>query len=277
MWYWLFRILLIGPFLGLLSRPTVTGAEHIPRRGPVILASNHLAVSDSFFLVRLVPRKISFVAKREYFTGRGVRGRLVAWMFTAAGQVPVDRSGGAAAAGALAAGARVLRAGGVWGVFPEGTRSPDGRLYRGRTGVARVALATGAPLVPVVITGSAQVSPRGSRRWRRGRVHITVCEPLDVSRYRGALGPAGLETSGLPSMRQRAVVRAVTDEVMRVIAQHSPQEYVDRYAGDHRKAPGPDGGPTSLGGFGGVRPGAIGTSPTGPTGDPSVPPPPGTG
>ncbi|WP_084692015.1 lysophospholipid acyltransferase family protein [Parafrankia elaeagni] len=243
MWYWLFRMLFIGPLLGLLARPTVSGAEHIPRRGPVILASNHLAVSDSFLLVRLVPRKISFLAKREYFTGRGLRGRLVAWMFTAAGQVPVDRSGGAAATAALTAGVRVLRAGGVWGVFPEGTRSPDGRLYRGRTGVARVALATGAPVVPVVITGSAQVSPRGSRRWRRGRVHITVCPPLDVSRHRGALGPDGLGPDGLEaagpfSARQWAVVRSVTDEVMRVIALHSPQEYVDTYATDHRGARG---------------------------------------
>ncbi|OHV39466.1 hypothetical protein CC117_14765 [Parafrankia colletiae] len=193
-------------------------------------------------------------------------------MFTAAGQVPVDRSGGAAATAALTAGVRVLRAGGVWGVFPEGTRSPDGRLYRGRTGVARVALATGAPVVPVVITGSAQVSPRGSRRWRRGQVHITVCAPLDVSRHRGALGPDGLgpdglgpdglEAAGPPSARQRAVVQAVTDEVMRVIALHSPQEHVDTYATDHRGARGRRSAPGYT-----SRPRV-----EGPMGDPSVPP-----
>ncbi|MCK9928328.1 1-acyl-sn-glycerol-3-phosphate acyltransferase [Frankia sp. Mgl5] len=232
--YWLIKLLVVGPLLGLLGRPSVTGAEHIPRRGPVILAGNHLAVADSFFLVRLVPRRIAFLAKQEYFTGRGVRGRLVRWFFTAAGQVPVERRGGAAAAGALTAAVRVLETGGAWGIYPEGTRSPDGRLYRGRTGVARVALATGAPVVPVVVKGTEAVSPRGRRRWRRGRVQIIVGRPLDFSRYRRVLadGPPGC-----PALTERMVIRSATDELMRVLADHSGQEYIDAYATDHR---GPD-------------------------------------
>ncbi|ABW14290.1 phospholipid/glycerol acyltransferase [Parafrankia sp. EAN1pec] len=232
--YWLIKVLVVGPLLGLLGRPAVTGAEHIPRHGPVILAGNHLAVADSFFLVRLVPRRITFLAKQEYFTGRGMRGRLVRWFFAAAGQVPVDRCGGVAAAGALAVAVRVLDAGGAWGIYPEGTRSPDGRLYRGRTGVARVALATGAPVIPVVMKGTEAVSPRGRRRWRRGRVQIIVGRPLDFSRYRRVLadGPPGC-----PALTERMVIRSMTDELMRVLADHSGQEYVDAYATDHR---GPD-------------------------------------
>ncbi|OHV28261.1 glycerol acyltransferase [Parafrankia soli] len=212
--YWLIKVLVVGPLLGLLGRPAVTGAEHIPRHGPVILAGNHLAVADSFFLVRLVPRRITFLTKQEYFTGRGVRGRLVRWFFTAA--------------------VRVLEAGGAWGIYPEGTRSPDGRLYRGRTGVARVALATGAPVVPVVLKGTEAVSPRGRRCWRRGRVQIIVGRPLDFSRYRRVLadGPPGC-----PAPTERMVIRSATDELMRVLADHSGQEYVDAYATDHR---GPD-------------------------------------
>ncbi|CUU58341.1 1-acyl-sn-glycerol-3-phosphate acyltransferase [Parafrankia irregularis] len=228
-------ILLIGPYLRLLGRPTITGAENIPPSGPVVLASNHLAVADSFFLVWLIPRRVTFLAKQEYFTGRGLRGRLVGLLFRAAGQVPVDRSGGTAAAAARRAGAGVLSAGGAWGVYPEGTRSPDGRLHKGRTGVARVALATGAPVVPVVMTGTERVSPRGCRRWRRGKVHITVCPPLDFSRYRDLLGPAVLDLAGPASPHQRAVTRSVTDELMRVLAQNSAQEYVDAYAANHRK------------------------------------------
>nr|MDT0664877.1 lysophospholipid acyltransferase family protein [Micromonospora sp. DSM 115978] len=179
MWYWLFKYVLIGPALWLLGRPSVEGAEHLPRTGPVILASNHLSVVDSFFLVLVSRRRITFVAKREYFTGRGLRGAAKRWFFAACGQIPIDRRGAAAARDALDAATGVLAAGGVWGIYPEGTRSPDGRLYRGRTGVMRVAAATGAPIVPVVM--------RGTRRWRFRKIRIIVCEPFDLAEHRAQL------------------------------------------------------------------------------------------
>lgn len=223
MWYWLFKYLLIGPVLWLFGRPDVTGAENLPRTGPVILASNHLTVADSFFLVLVVRRRITFVAKNEYFTGSGVKGRLTRWFYSASGQVPIDRAGADAARGALAAARGILDRGGVWGIYPEGTRSPDGRLYKGKTGVMRVALDSGVPVVPVVMRGTDAVNPRGSRRWRFGKVHITLAEPLNLSRYHG------LRDS-------RPIVRAATDELMSVIHGLSDQEYVDRYAADVKRS-----------------------------------------
>ena len=218
MGFWLLKCLL-SPIVWLFGRPIVEGAENIPADGPVILASNHLAVADSFFLVLKVRRRITFVAKNEYFTGRGLKGLLTRWFFTAAGQVPIDRSSSSAAQGALDAATRILHGGGVWAIYPEGTRSPDGRLYKGKTGVLRVALATGAPIVPVVMSGSEVVNPPGTRRWRFGRVRIKVCPPLDFSRYQDF-------------QDDRQVVRSATDELMWVLANNSGQEYVDTYAAD---------------------------------------------
>ncbi|KAA0023835.1 lysophospholipid acyltransferase family protein [Antrihabitans cavernicola] len=221
MLYPLLKYVLIGPVLWVLGRPTVEGAQHIPSSGPVILAGNHLTFVDSLYLPLVVRRRITFVAKSEYFTGTGIRGALNRWFYKAVGQVPIDRSGGDGATGALSAATRILAAGGIWGIYPEGTRSPDGRLYKGKTGVMRVALATGAPVIPVVISGTESVNPRGRRGWRLGRVHIAFCEPLDLSRYRELA-------------MHRAVVRSATDQLMRELQRKSGQEYVDSYANRYR-------------------------------------------
>ena len=217
MWYWIFKYVLIGPVLRIFGRPTIDGAHHIPASGPVILASNHLTVVDSFFLVLMVRRRITFVAKSEYFTEGGAKGRAKRWFFTAAGQVPIDRSGASAAESALNTAKKILDDGKVWGIYPEGTRSPDGRLHKGKTGIARVALATGAPVVPVAMHGTRQVNPAGSRMWRFGKVTVTVGEPLDFTRF------AELRDN-------RHVVRAATDELMHALMTLSGQEYVDDYA-----------------------------------------------
>ncbi|OZD09286.1 1-acyl-sn-glycerol-3-phosphate acyltransferase [Rhodococcus sp. 06-235-1A] len=223
MWYSLFKYVLIGPILRILGRPTVVGMENLPTSGPVIVAGNHLTVVDSFFLVLLVRRRITFIAKSEYFTGRGIKGAALRWFYSATGQVPVDRRGADASAPALEAAKSILRQGKVWAVYPEGTRSPDGRLYKGKTGLARVAIETGAPVVPVVMHGTLGVNPVGSRMWRPGKVRMVVGEPLNFTRY------AGGENS-------KAILRAVTDEVMAALANLSGQEYVDVYAASVKEA-----------------------------------------
>ncbi|MER2082568.1 lysophospholipid acyltransferase family protein [Rhodococcus erythropolis] len=219
MLYWLFKYVLIGPVLWLFGRPTIEGQHHIPKKGPVILAGNHRAVVDSFFLVLMVRRRITFVAKSEYFTGTGVKGAMQRWFFGGAGQVPIDRSGADASRAALDTAIGILDKGGVWGIYPEGTRSPDGCLYKGKTGAIRVALETGAPVVPVVVHGGDAVNPPGTRMWRFSKVRITVGEPIDFSRYRELRG-------------YQAVVRAATDELMTVLCEQSGQEYVDVYGAD---------------------------------------------
>ncbi|MDV8007602.1 lysophospholipid acyltransferase family protein [Rhodococcus sp. IEGM 1318] len=219
MLYWLFKYVLIGPVLWLFGRPTIEGQHHIPKKGPVILAGNHRAVVDSFFLVLMVRRRITFVAKSEYFTGTGVKGAMQRWFFGGAGQVPIDRSGADASRAALDTATGILDKGGVWGIYPEGTRSPDGCLYKGKTGAIRVALETGAPVIPVVVHGGDAVNPPGTRMWRFSKVRITVGEPIDFSRYRELRG-------------YQAVVRAATDELMAVLCEQSGQEYVDVYGAD---------------------------------------------
>ncbi|MDV6273408.1 lysophospholipid acyltransferase family protein [Rhodococcus erythropolis] len=219
MLYWLFKYVLIGPVLWVFGRPTIEGQRNIPRKGPVILAGNHRAVVDSFFLVLMVRRRITFVAKSEYFTGTGVKGAMQRWFFGGAGQVPIDRSGADASRAALDTAIGILDKGGVWGIYPEGTRSPDGCLYKGKTGAIRVALETGAPVIPVVVHGGDAVNPPGTRMWRFSKVRITVGEPIDFSRYRELRG-------------YQAVVRAATDELMTVLCEQSGQEYVDVYGAD---------------------------------------------
>ena len=219
MLYWLFKYVLIGPVLWLFGRPTIEGQHHIPKKGPVILAGNHRAVVDSFFLVLMVRRRITVVAKSEYFTGTGVKGAMQRWFFGGAGQVPIDRSGADASRAALDTAIGILDKGGVWGIYPEGTRSPDGCLYKGKTGAIRVALETGAPVIPVVVHGGDAVNPPGTRMWRFSKVRITVGEPIDFSRYRELRG-------------YQAVVRAATDELMAVLCDQSGQEYVDVYGAD---------------------------------------------
>ncbi|WP_019877679.1 lysophospholipid acyltransferase family protein [Sporichthya polymorpha] len=217
MLYWFLKHLALGPLLRVLYRPEVEGLENLPVEGPAILASNHLSFSDSFFLPLVVPRRITFVAKEEYFTGKGLKGRLSAGFFRGVGQIPMNRSGGSASDAALNAGLEVLRRGELFGIYPEGTRSPDGRLYRGRTGVARLALAAGVPVLPVAMVDTEKIQPPGKVVPKIARVGVRIGAPLDFSRY------AGLEDD-------RFVLRSVTDELMYELMQLSGQEYVDIYA-----------------------------------------------
>ncbi|MGH3832448.1 MAG: lysophospholipid acyltransferase family protein [Pseudonocardiaceae bacterium] len=217
MFYWLLKHLLLGPLMRLACHPRVRGAEHVPGRGGAILASNHLAVADSFFLPLMVRRRVTFLAKREYFTAPGLRGWLTRQFFSATGQVPIDRSSASAAQAALDTGTRLLAQGKLLGIYPEGTRSPDGRLYKGKTGVARMALEAGVPVIPVVMVGTDKVSPMGTRMWRPHPVEIRFGPPLDFSRYAGLDG-------------DRFVERAMVDEIMYVLMELSGQEYVDKYA-----------------------------------------------
>jgi len=217
LFYWLLKRVLLGPFLRLFFRPWVEGLENLPAEGPVILASNHLSFSDSIFLPLVVPRRVTFMAKSDYFTGTGVKGRLTAGFFRAIGQVPVDRSGGAASQAAIDTAMRVLGANGVLGIYPEGTRSPDGHLYRGKTGVARMALDAGARVVPVAMIDTEKIQPPGKILPKIMRVGIRFGPPLDFSRYEGMEG-------------DRFVLRSITDEIMYELMTLSGQEYVDIYA-----------------------------------------------
>lgn len=206
-----------APAIKAIWRPWIDGGENIPAEGPVILASNHLSVADHYFLALATKRHIATMAKIEYFRGTGLKGKLVSKTVKALGQVAVDRSGGRRSADALSTSQAVLDEGRVFAIFPEGTRSPDGRLYRGKVGVARLALATGAPVVPVGMVGTEQVMPIGEARPRVAPVGVRVGKPLDFSRYQDM----GME---------RLVLRAVTDEIMDSIRRLTHQEYVDSYA-----------------------------------------------
>ncbi len=163
--YWLVKAIL-GPILRVVFRPWADGTQNVPREGPAIIASNHLSFSDHFFAPLPIPRKVVFLAKSEYFTGRGLKGMFSRAFFTGVGQIPVDRSGGAASERALRTGLRVLANGHVLGIYPEGTRTPDGRLYRGKTGVARLALEARAPVIPCAMVGTFEFQPPGKLRPR---------------------------------------------------------------------------------------------------------------
>lgn len=224
MWYWLFKYIFMGPLLSLLGRPKVQGLESVPGAGPAILASNHLAVADSFYLPLAVRRRITFLAKAEYFTGTGLKGWFFRWFYTAAGQVPIDRTDADTAKNALDSAERVLNEGKLLGMYPEGTRSPDGRLYKGKTGLARLALQTGVPVIPVAMLGTDSVNPPGSKMWRFGRVEVKFGEPMDFSRFEGMAG-------------NRFIERAVIDEVVYELMRLSGREYVDLYAADVKDEP----------------------------------------
>ena len=217
MFYWVMKTIFIGPVVNLLFRPWVKGMNNVPETGPAVLVSNHLSFSDSIFLPLAVPRPVSFLAKSEYFTGKGLKGKLTAAFFRLTNQLPMDRSGGAASASSLSAGVDVLENGGLLGIYPEGTRSPDGRLYRGKTGVAKLVLKTGVPVIPVAMIGTDKVQPIGRKIPNIRRIGIIVGEPLDFSRY------AGMEND-------RFIQRSVTDEIMYELMRLSGQEYVDVYA-----------------------------------------------
>ena len=217
MFYWFLKTIIVGPIVKLLFRPWVEGEENIPESGGAIFASNHLSFSDSIFLPLVVSRRVTFLAKSDYFTGRGIKGRLTAAFFKGVGQLPVDRSGGKASNAALSSGLKVLRRGDLLGIYPEGTRSPDGRLYRGRTGVARMALEAKVTVLPVAMIGTDKAQPTGKVIPRIMRVGVRVGKPLDFSRYEG------MEDD-------RFVLRSITDEIMYELMLLSGQEYVDMYA-----------------------------------------------
>jgi 1-acyl-sn-glycerol-3-phosphate acyltransferase len=217
LFYWLMKKVFAGPWIRLAFRPWSRGVENVPETGGAILASNHLAVIDSFVLPLVLDREIVFIGKSEYFTGTGVKGRLKAGFFRGVGTIPVDRSGGRASEQALRTGLRRLQEGGLFGIYPEGTRSPDGRLYRGKTGVARLALESGVPVIPVAMINTDVAQPLGRVIPKPVRVGVVFGEPLDFSRYAGMAD-------------DRFILRSVTDEIMYALMSLSGQEYVDVYA-----------------------------------------------
>lgn len=220
MFYWVVKALL-APILRMF-RPWAEGTEYVPRTGPAILASNHLSFSDHFFAPLPLPRKVVFLAKSEYFTGRGIKGLFNRAFFSGMGQIPVDRTGGEASERALATGLRVLAGGQLLGIYPEGTRTPDGRLFRGKTGVARLALEARVPVIPCAMIGGFEFQPPGKITPQfKIRPGVKFGKPLDFSRY------YGLENDGM-------VLRAVTDEIIYEIMKLSGQEYVDVYAAQHK-------------------------------------------
>ena len=207
------------PILKAAYRPWIRGKENIPKSGPAILASNHNAVWDSVFLPMMIDREVVFMGKADYFTGTGLKGWATKEFMRAVGTIPVDRSGGRASEAALKAGLKRLGEGELFGIYPEGTRSPDGRLYRGKTGVARLALLSGAPVIPVAMIGTHAAQPIGQKIPSRTNIGMVIGEPLDFSRYKGL-------------DKDRYVLRAITDEIMYNLMLLSGQEYVDLYAAD---------------------------------------------
>ena len=209
------------PLLMLLFRPKVTGLRNVPTNGAVIIASNHLSFSDSIFMPLVVPRNVTFLAKSEYFTSPGLAGFIKKLTFIALGQVPIDRSGGKRSEAALLTGLRLLKEGHCIGIYPEGTRSPDGRLYKGRTGIARLAIESGAPIIPVAMFNTAEIQPTGQVVPKVRRVEMVFGEPIYLD---------GDSTD-------QVLLRALTNQLMEKIAQLSKQEYVPHtYASDAKDA-----------------------------------------
>lgn len=222
MLYWFLKTVVIGPFANSVFRPWSRGDENVPERGAFIFASNHLSFVDSVFLPLAVRRPISFLAKSEYFTGKGIVGWLTRRFFLGIHQLPIDRSGGKASEASLNSGLQHLAKGGQLGIYPEGTRSPDGRLYRGRTGIARMVLEAGVPVIPVAMIDTEKVMPTGSKFPKVRRVGVVFGEPLDFTRFAGMEG-------------DRFVLRSITDEIMYELSRISGQEYVDVYASSVKK------------------------------------------
>jgi 1-acyl-sn-glycerol-3-phosphate acyltransferase len=212
--YWFLKHIVLGPLVKLLWRPWVEGLENVPTDGPVILAPNHLSFMDSLFMPLMVPRRVVFLGKSDYFDKW-----YMSWFFKGVGVIPVRREGGEAGEASLKAGCDQLAEGLAVGIYPEGTRSPDGRLFRGKTGVARMAVRMNAPVIPVGIIGSYDVQPHNRKipRVRGVRVGVRFGRPLDFSRY------AGKEDD-------RFVLRSITDEIMYELMLLTGQEYVDEYA-----------------------------------------------
>jgi 1-acyl-sn-glycerol-3-phosphate acyltransferase len=207
----------------LLFRPRIEGAENVPRTGPAILVSNHISAGDTFLVPALLRRRLTFPAKAEMFHGRGLKGRALAWFLTVVGQVPMDRSGGRASAGSMDNVLQVLRDGKLLGIYPEGTRSPDGRLYKGKTGVARLVLQAGVPVVPLAVIGTEFVPSAIPKVPTMKRPLVRIGRPVDFSAYTGA-------------GNDREVLRWVTDQIMAEVMRLSGQEYVDAYASSVKAA-----------------------------------------
>ena len=217
MFYWLMKNLVAGPLIKTVFRPWIIGLENIPKTGGVILASNHLSVIDSIFLPLLIDRRIYFLAKSDYFTGKGLKNWATKHFLLGTGMLPIDRSGGKASEASLNMGLAVVAKGNVLGIYPEGTRSPDGKMYRGRTGVARMILEGHVPVVPVAMIDTEKVMPVGSSLPKVRRIGVVFGEPLDFSRFEG------MESD-------RFILRSITDEIMYELSRISGQEYVDVYA-----------------------------------------------
>jgi 1-acyl-sn-glycerol-3-phosphate acyltransferase len=215
--------LTVSPVLRAYFRPKVTGARYVPRVGPAIIAANHLSASDEVFTPITARRQVVYFAKAEYFNTAGPRGRLTAWVFTEFGLVPVDRDNPRAAASTIDTGAELLAAGKLLGIYPEGTRSPDGRLHKFRTGAARLALRTGAPVIPVGLVGTDRVLPAGQRRWRRMPVQVHYGPPLVFA------GRAEDE-------RSSRALREVTETIREAVQKLSGQDYVDSYGSSVKAA-----------------------------------------
>jgi 1-acyl-sn-glycerol-3-phosphate acyltransferase len=215
--YQLSRVV-IGPVLHMLGRPKATGLEFIPASGPAILASNHLSFIDSMYLPLVISRPVVFPAKAEYFSAKGPLGRIWAAYLRSTNQLEIDRSDANSAQATLEAAAGILRRGDLFGFYPEGTRSPDGRLYRGRAGLGWLALNTGAPVIPVAMLGTRKMLPPGALVPRPTKIQIKIGKPLEFGHL-----------AGDPPGKAR---RVIADEVMRAIADLSGQEYVHEYASD---------------------------------------------
>ena len=215
--YWVLKNVLLGPVITKIFRPIHEGTENVPDQGAAIIASNHLSFADWLFTPLAVDRRITFVAKSDYFTRAGLKGWAQKRFFAGTGQVPIDRSGGRASESALRAGLKVLQRGELFGIYPEGTRSHDGRLYKGRTGVARLALLSGAPVIPSAIIGTDIIAPPGKIITKIVSPTVKFGQSLDFSRYQGM-------------SEDRFILRSITDEIMYAIMELSGQEYVDIYA-----------------------------------------------
>ena len=220
--YWILKHIVVGPAVRVVFRPWVEGRDNVPATGGAILASNHLSFSDSIFLPLMVERRVTFPAKQEYFTGRGVKGWLTRQFFTATGQIPIDRSGGKASLVALEKGLEVLRRGELFGIYPEGTRSPDGRLYRGKTGMARLAVAADVPIVPCAMIDTDKAQPTGQRIPNVVQVGVRIGRPMHYPQYAG-------------QTENHEALREITDDVMRELQRLSGQDYVDEYASTVKK------------------------------------------
>ena len=218
MWYWLFKCILLGPFLICLGRPKVNGLKYIPKSRSAVLASNHLAVVDSLYLPLAVKRRhITFLAKQEHFSGTGFKGHLLVWFYTLAGQLPIDRGNSSSSQLSLEVAMRILFKGNLVGLYPEGTRSPDGKLYKGKVGLAKLILKTKVPIIPVAMIGTNLVNSPSKKRLQFRNIRVKFGRPIKFKALYNMIDDNFIE-------------RAIVDEVMYTLKSLSGQEYIDFYA-----------------------------------------------